>query len=64
MFRRTPRQRRADPPGEPSGVELTDDELEHVMGGLERSWTGSTPERRQMLVSGLDEPPAAAPLTS
>jgi hypothetical protein len=63
MFRRTPRQVAADTPREPSGVELTDDQLEHVMGGLERSWTDGKTERREMLVSGLDESPGTAPLT-
>ena len=55
MFRRNPPPPVATPSSERPDIELKDDELEHVVGGLERSWTTPHAGHRGAQVRVLDE---------
>ena len=57
MFRKTSIERPMDASVGSAGVELTDDELEHVVGGLQRTWIDEVPQPPQVPLSTTDDRP-------
>ena len=55
MFRKKLPRSVATPSSELPDIELKDDELEHVVGGLERSWTTRLADHRGVQSRILDE---------